>query len=116
MPTVTTRDGSLDAWERAETLEVAHREGIDKVRGYIWVAVSLRPSKRESFTEEVCSRKNLCLKCGWPGHVATFCRAGSLRAGWMGGAGDGGLAAAARGAVGSEKASPAKGASVTEPR
>jgi len=74
VPAITTREGPLDKpglndWERAETIEVAHRAGIDKVRGHRWVAIDLSQSDRNYFAEEVCARKDLCYKCGYAGHM-----------------------------------------------
>lgn len=117
--TVTTREDSLDSWERAETLEVAHRAGIDRVRGHVWTAVALTESQRESFADHVCSRKDLCYTCGWAGHMASSCSAGGARARWMvdGVCSSGGSAADAAGASSvSREASLATGVSVVASR
>eukprot|EP00903_Cladosiphon_okamuranus_P010532 g9962.t1 len=116
VPTVTTRQDSLQEWERAETLEVAHRAGVDKVRGYAWSDVTLDESGRKWFIREVCSRKNLCYKCGCPSHMVPKCPGAGEGGSWMGG-GSGEIAAsAARVVDSSDEASPASSVSAETSR
>lgn len=100
---VPSMPGPLESWERAETLEIAHSKGIDKVRGHAWTMVTFTKSKRESFIEQVCEWKDLCRACGESGHMISACSRRGARAAWMGdggrhggGDGDGGDDANAR--------------------
>ncbi|CAM9251836.1 unnamed protein product, partial [Hapterophycus canaliculatus] len=68
----------------SNTLEIAHRKGIDNVRGHAWTTVALTKSQRESFREQVCERKDLCRRCGMPGHMVSACSGHGAKAAWMG--------------------------------
>lgn len=81
IPCVTPRPSpeDLEAWERAETLELMHQHGIDKVRGWIYNANELSPSLKAHAHQQICSRKNLCHRCGEPGHFTSQCTAPPIK-------------------------------------
>ena len=64
----------LDSWERVETLELASIHGVDKVRGHVWTSVSLTAGMKKDFVTHIRDRKNLCRRCGKPGHMFSYCR------------------------------------------
>ena len=74
IPTITPRNEDVESWERAETLELAHRYGIDFVRGSVWTTIYMSFIQRSDFVLHICERKNLCRKCGGSGHMISECR------------------------------------------
>ena len=72
--TITQKMDDLESWERAETLELAHKYGIEKVRGHTWTQKILTEQKKNEFISQIRERKDLCRKCGSPGHMISSCR------------------------------------------
>jgi len=71
---ITPELDDFESWERAETLELAHIHGIEKVRGHAWTQISLTESKKREFIQNIRERKDLCRKCGSPDHMISSCR------------------------------------------
>lgn len=76
---VTPKNDDIESWERAETLELAHRFGIDFVRGSVWTTIYMSFIQRSDFILHICERKNLCRKCGEGGHMISDCRNRKMR-------------------------------------
>ena len=72
----------LDSWERSETLERGFKHGISNVRGHMWVSDTLSKQHRKSFVQNICERKDLCRKCGKPGHMISACKS-KFTSTWM---------------------------------
>ena len=72
--TITQQMDDLESWERAETLELAHKYGIEKVRGHTWTQKILTEQKKNEFISQIRERKDLCRKCGSPDHMISSCR------------------------------------------
>lgn len=71
---ITQRIDDLDSWERAETLELASIHGVDRVRGHVWTSKVLTAFMKRGFVTHIRDRKNLCRRCGKPGHMISHCR------------------------------------------
>ena len=71
---ITQEMDDLESWERAETLELAHKYGIEKVRGHTWTQNILTEQKKNEFIGQIRERKDLCRKCGSPDHMISSCR------------------------------------------
>ena len=76
----------LDAWERVETLTQMYTVGVNKVRGWHYVQRELSDEDKRGIHRNICSRNNLCYRCGFGSHMVTKCFARS-QALWMGGGG-----------------------------
>ena len=72
--TITQKMDDLESWERAETLELAHKYGIEKVRGHMWTQNILTEQKKNEFIGQIRERRDLCRKCGSPDHMISSCR------------------------------------------
>ena len=84
---IDTSTGPMDdieSWERAETLHVALKYGIENVRGHQFTRSVLRDSDINDFEKQVCERKDLCRRCGRNGHMISRC-VSHTRTNWMSG-------------------------------
>ena len=70
---ITNSMDDLDSWERAETLELAKKYGIEKVRGYKWTRVEIPVDEEKDFVTNIRERNDLCRKCGSSNHMISRC-------------------------------------------
>ena len=82
--TSTVPMDDIESWERAETLHVALKYGIENVRGHQFTRIVLRDSDINDFEKQVCERKDLCRRCGRNGHMISRC-VSHTRTNWMSG-------------------------------
>ena len=67
----------LESWERDETLTRMWKNGIENVRGWMFVSKTLTAVQKEDAFKQVCERFDLCRKCGRNSHFADACFAKS---------------------------------------
>jgi hypothetical protein len=80
---ITTRTEDLNAWEMNETLARMVDHGINNVRGFEWTTTKdLGHEELVSIKTLCCGMKDLCRKCGLPGHMSTACYT-KRKAPWM---------------------------------
>lgn len=63
----------LEAWERAEVLELMFQYGINAVRGWKYTLCSMPLEQKLSAFDDVCERFDLCRKCGRGSHFVNEC-------------------------------------------
>jgi predicted GIY-YIG superfamily endonuclease len=65
------------------TKEYMSRYGVDKVRGGSYVELELSESQTDSLQRELWAAKDLCTRCGRPGHFVKDCHAKTNVSGHM---------------------------------
>ena len=63
----------LEAWERAEVLELMFQYGINAVRGWKYTLCTMPLEQKLSAFDDVCERFDLCRKCGRGSHFVNEC-------------------------------------------
>ena len=80
VPTLTPRiDVDNESWERNETLEQMQRNGIDKVRGWMYTTQELTDEAEEGIVSQLCEKYDCCRLCGSGGHFVSACPQGGHR-------------------------------------
>ena len=79
--TLTPRCEDLEAWERAETLALMYKHGIERVRGWMYTSEEMPEKQREHAFSQICEKNDLCRRCGHGGHFAASCNVKG-RAAW----------------------------------
>lgn len=82
----TSTHGSMDdleAFERAETLFLMRKHGVEKVRGWLFSSPFLSEIQKADAFVQICERHDLCRRCGAAGHFASACFA-RHKASWCG--------------------------------
>ena len=74
VPTVTPPlDADYESWERNETLELMQRNGIGRVRGWMYTSQELTEDIEESIVSQLCEKYDRCRLCGSRGHFISGC-------------------------------------------
>jgi predicted GIY-YIG superfamily endonuclease len=81
LPRLGCVTGSAEAAERDETLRYMFLRGIDFVRGWRYVRVSMPEEEHQDAEENIRELFDLCRRCGHPGHFITHCKANFDRLG-----------------------------------
>jgi len=79
--TLTPRCEDMEAWERAETLALMYKHGIERVRGWMYASQEMTEQQREHAFSQICEKNDLCRRCGHGGHFAASCNVKG-RAAW----------------------------------
>lgn len=81
LPRLGCVTGSAEAAERDETLRYMFLRGIDFVRGWRYVRVTMPEAEQQDAEDNIRELFDLCRRCGHPGHFITHCKANFDRLG-----------------------------------
>lgn len=70
---ITPRLDDHESWERNETLERMSKQGVEKVRGWMYTTRHLSEDTIENIDAQLCEKYDLCRVCGTKGHFASAC-------------------------------------------
>ena len=62
-----------ESWERNETLEQMQRNGIEKVRGWMYTSQEITEDAEENIMAQLCEKYDSCRYCGSTGHFISAC-------------------------------------------
>lgn len=73
IPTHVEYMNDWEGWERAETLHLMYKKGIENVRGWLYTSVVLSEDQEKDANRQIRERYDLCRGCGEKGHFMRDC-------------------------------------------